>query len=258
MPSALHGSDAEYSIRTLSERERLSVENCFFSKGINIALSLGTTAVIVPQSRVAGATLEDVAVLAEFALGVLAVSGFQPISIVATFNGSICSSALQHIYPQTPNPPAYPKKLIGSAAAKWVNCFFEARHRTGDQLHITADRFVRFLKTNNSRDALVDLCICLESLIESQTEVSFRFGVCLAKISGFEKAEESSVLLSDLYDLRSKVVHGSDYEKAHKHLEPSTTRLRSLARAVLTSYILFMSEHTRKEWNQHLRSSLFA
>lgn len=258
LPTALHGADAEYSIQTLSDRERLSIEDYFFKKEVKISLSPETTAVVVPQSRTANATVEDFAVLVEFALGILSVSGFQAVTIVAVLNASTCSDALQRSYHETPDSPIFPKKLVKAAASTWVRHFFEARQKTKDKLHITADRFVRYLRMNNSRDSLVDLCICLESLIESQTEISFRFATCLAKIAGLKDTEAASDLLSDLYDLRSKVVHGTDATKEHKKVEPSTDKLRLTARAILTAYILYMTEHTKDEWKRYLRSSLFA
>ncbi len=82
--------------------------------------------------------------------------------------------------------------------------------------------------------------------------------MCLAKVSGLKNAEEISELLTDLYDLRSKVVHGSDSTKEHRKVEPNAAKLRLAARAILTAYILFMTEHTKDEWKRHLRSSLFA
>lgn len=258
LPKALHGADVGYSIRTLSDPERLAIEDNLFGKGIKIALSPATTAVIVPQNHTAKATLEDFAVLVEFALGVLTVSGFQAITTVATLSGSNCIGALQRSYQETTEPPTFPKKLVKAAASTWVRHFFAARGRTKDKLHITADRFVRYSRMNNSRDALVDLCICLESLIESHTEISFRFATCLARVSGLKNAEEISYLLSDLYDLRSKVVHGTDSTKEHKKIEPKIVELRLAARAILTVYILYLTEHTKDEWKEHLRSSLFA
>jgi hypothetical protein len=166
------------------------------------------------------------------------------------------SDALRRSYPQPADPPKFAKKLTKAAASTWVRHFFAARRKTKDRLHITADRFVRYSKMNNSRDALVDLCICLESLIESQTEISFRFAMCLAKISGLKSAEETSELLSDLYDLRSKVVHGVDSNKEHKRVEPSAVKLRLAARTILTAYVLYLTEHTKEEWKKHLKSSL--
>jgi hypothetical protein len=190
LPATLHGFDAEYSIRALSDWERLAIEDYFFSKDVKIVLHPETTAVIVPQSQTANATMEDVAVLIEFALGILTVSGFESIAIVAAVSASNCSDALLRPSQGT-TPPTFAKKVVKAAASTWVRHFFTARRNTRDKMHITADRFVRYSKMNNSHDALVDLCICLESLIESQTEISFRFATCLAKIAGLRNAQES-------------------------------------------------------------------
>ena len=87
LPATLLGTDGDYTIRRLSDDERLAIEDHFFRTGVKLALTTPTTAVIVPQ-KVADATLEDFAVLVEFALGVVTVSGFQPVRIVATLNAS--------------------------------------------------------------------------------------------------------------------------------------------------------------------------
>ena len=258
LPETMHGADAEYSIRTLSDRERLGIEDYFSSKDIKIALGSDTTAVIVPQSQIANIAMEDFAVLVEFALGILTVSGFQPVTMVAILNASDCSDALRRPYQGLAEPPRFPKKVFRAAASTWVRHFFAARRKAKDSLHIAADRFVRYSRMNNSRDALVELCICLESLIESQTEISFRFAMCLAKVSGLKNAEETSELLSDLYDLRSKVVHGADSNKEHKKVEPNTAKIRLAARAILTTYILYLTEQTKAEWKKHLKRSLFS
>src|SRR4029077_250541 len=82
LPLALHGVDGEFSIRTLSDRERLSIEDYFFRKQVKVSLSPGTTVVVVPQNQAVNTSMEDFAVLVEFALGILSVSGFQPITTV--------------------------------------------------------------------------------------------------------------------------------------------------------------------------------
>jgi len=260
LPAPMHGTDAEFAIRTLSDRERLTIEDYFSREDLKVTLTPDSTAVVVPQSQAIKATMEDFAVLIECALGILSVSGFQPITTVASLTASGCSEALRRIYPESApqQAPSFPKKIVKAAASTWVRHFFAARRKTKDNLHITADRFVRYSRMDDSRDALVDLCICLESLIESQTEISFRFGVCLAKVSGLQDIEETSELLSDLYDLRSKVVHGADSEKEHKKVKPNAAKLRLTARAILTAYILYLTEHTKAEWQKHLKTSLLA
>jgi hypothetical protein len=193
LPQALHGADGEYSIRTLADRERILIEDFFSQKEIKVSLGPETTAIVVPQSNFINAPLEDFAIQVEFALGILAISGFVPITIAASLNVSSCREVLQRSYQEPSNSPVFPKKLVKAAASTWMHYLFDVRHKAKGNLHITADRFVRYLRQGNSRDALVDLCICLESLIESTTEISFRFACCLAKVSS-QDAEAISEL----------------------------------------------------------------
>jgi hypothetical protein len=255
LPAAIHGTDGDFSIRTLADRERILIEDYFPRKEIKVALAHDATAVVVPQIQLANSVMDDVAVLVEFALGVLSTSGFSPITTVAVLNASTCGDALRRPCQEDTNLPRFPRKLVKAAASTWINHVFTVRQKIKGNLHITADRFVRYLKMNNTRDALVDLCICLESLIESSTEISFRFAVCLAKVSS-KNAEPISDLLSDLYDLRSKVVHGTDFTKEHKKVLPHTDKLRLASRAILTEYVLYMTAHTKEDWKRYLRSSL--
>jgi hypothetical protein len=67
-----------------------------------------------------------------------------------------------------------------------------------------------------------------------------------------------SNLLSDLYDLRSKLVHETDSTKEYRRIEPSVGNLRLAARTILTTHILYATKHTKDEWKKHLRSSPFA
>ncbi len=130
-----------------------------------------------------------------------------------------------------------------------------------DRMHITASRYVRYARSENISDGLMDLCICLESLLDSQFQISFRFGVCLTKLTGEkgQKAEEMATLLSELYDLRSKIAHGDPAAiKMLKQIEPKRAALHMLARRILTTYVFFMSEHLRHEWQSHVRSSIYA
>jgi uncharacterized protein YutE (UPF0331/DUF86 family) len=127
-------------------------------------------------------------------------------------------------------------------------------------MHITADRYVRYARTQHLKDSLLDLCISLESLLDSQTEIAFRFGTCLAKVTGQKgkAAETTAGLLSHLYGLRSKIVHGADPEKELKKIESHLPNLHTIAQVILTKYVLFMSEHSRADWRQHLNALIFA
>jgi hypothetical protein len=256
LPAALHGAEGNCAIRTLADWERLSIEDYFSRKEIKANLDSKTTAVVIPHSLTGNATLRDFALMVEFALGILSVSGFQPVATVAHLNETQCVDAILLSYAGKSGPPAFPKKLVRAAASTWLRVFFETRLKINDRLHVTGDRFVRYLGGDGSPDSLVDLCICLESLIEVNTEIAFRFAVCLSKVAGGSETESNSELLADLYDLRSKVVHGGDATKEHRKVKPNAAKLRSAARTILTAYILYVSKHGKDEWKRHLKRSL--
>lgn len=260
LPKRLHGKDPNFSIKRLSQHERLSIEDRLFEKGIKAALDPSTTAVVVSQASMTGVGSEEFAILIEFALGMVTLSGFLPISMVATFGTSDCLETSQRQSNVSTQNAKFPTKLRRVASIAWMRRFLNARGNTKDKLHITADRYVRYSRSGSSRDALVDLCICLESLLDATTEITFRFGACLAKVTGATgaKAEEVCDLLSDLYNLRSKVVHGADASKEYKKIVAHLGTLHQIARQILTTYVLFLSEHTREDWKKHVRSVLFA
>jgi hypothetical protein len=261
LPKKLHGTSLDCSIRRLSSPERLEIEDHFFKKsGTKTGLDHAKTAIVVSQQLAHGSNTEEFATLIEFAVAILTVSGFQPIEVAAAFNGTTCTDAIRRPPLQRATAPiVFAKSITGIAASAWLLRFFAARRNSLDRMHITADRFVRYSRSGNVNDSLMDLCISLESLLDSQTEVSFRFGTCLAKVTGEKgnEAEETARLLSDLYDLRSKIVHGADATKERRRIEPHVSALRKTARAVLTNYVLFLSENSRAAWKQHLHSLLF-
>jgi hypothetical protein len=257
LPQNLFGEDSGHSIRKLSPEERIAIEDYFFSLGERLTIDAATTAVIVSDGHLSKTTLGEFATLAEFALGVITIDGFSAITITAVLSNNRCGSALMRPTANS-TAPQFPAKLKNNAASTWIRHFFTAKNKSKDGLHVTADRFVRFCKAGSTPDGLVDLCICLESLIESETEIAFRFATCLAKITGDSNAEKLSGMLSDLYSLRSKVVHGAEFSNAHKKLVPNLLQLRLTARTILTKYILHLTEHSKDDWKRHLKSSLFA
>jgi len=261
LPGNLHGKDSEACAQLLSERERLAIEDMFFAGGHRMKVKAGTTAVVTSQGLLDIKASPEYATFVEFALGLLALSGFQSVASVAHFSSDSCILAQRPPTRETPEtPPTFGKSINGLAASQWLRQFFMARRNTEDRMHITADRFVRYLRGRNSGDSLTDLCICLESLLESQTEIKFRFGTCLARVTGKRRgdADQAAELLEDLYDLRSKVVHGDPAAaKLLRKMDAKLATLRSLSRAILTRYVLFMSEHSRADWKKHLRSVMF-
>lgn len=260
MPERLFGKDGDYAIRSLSQAERVQIEDVFFQRGSKLEISPGAAAVIVPQTRSSANQLAEHVTLVEFALGILTTRGFQQIKYIGLATTSSFTDVLQTTATHSTEEPVFAAAVVGTVAVKWIRHFFRAARNTPDRMHITADRFVRYLRAANTTDGLLDLCISLESLLDSQTEIQFRFGACLTKVIGQKgrEAEETAGLLADLYDLRSKLAHGDPAaNKLYRALAPRLPLLRKLGREILTRYVLFMSEHTPEQWKRHLHTAMF-
>ena len=257
LPAALQGSEDGYAVRPLKEDERLYVEDFFFRKERRLTVPSGATAVVIDSAKAHNMPLPDFATFIEFGLSLLTVSGFRPVSLAASIGVGGCHDAIMHAFPDDNSSAKFARGLKPGNSNVWFRTLFRARNNAKDQLHVTANRFVRYSRVQDTPDALLDLCISLESLLDSNTEISFKFSTCLAKLTKGNDAEQLSELLGDLYDLRSKIVHGSDASKAHLKMVPNAAKLRQAARSILTSYILFLNDKTKKEWQAHLRQSLF-
>ena len=108
-------------------------------------------------------------------------------------------------------------------------------------------------------DQLIDTTICLESMIKSTTELSFKFSLFLSFITKDLPAERDECFkkLKDLYDVRSKIVHGEIDNGILKKIE--TIKLNweyyhNLLRSALIYYSLYLSKHTSIEWKKHMLS----
>lgn len=118
------------------------------------------------------------------------------------------------------------------------------------------DRFCRALSRDDKHDRLVDLCISLESLLDGNNELRFRFSQLHAMIgeSNLDRRIEIFKLFTDFYDARSKVVHG-DPNAGGKvaAIELRWPELLGYARKSLAYYLAFLSDNNREEWNQHVK-----
>jgi Apea-like HEPN len=83
--------------------------------------------------------------------------------------------------------------------------------RKDPSLAITIRRFNSALSKSSYEDKVIDITICLESMFNSQTEISFRFSLYNSILAGND-VESSLVLfrlLKKLYAERSNLVHGN-------------------------------------------------
>lgn len=260
-PEYMLGAHTGFSLRPLSTAERISIEDYLFNEGEKVSVADDAQAVVIPDAPSGAIGLINHALVAEFSLALLATSGHPSFQLVTKFEREACSFARLQLANRDNFPRAkFVNSLKNDATAQWLSRCYSAKGNLKDRVHVTANRYVRFARSNDLQDSLLDLCISLESLIDSQTEVSFRFGVCLAKITRAKgpESEEKANLLSQLYDLRSRIVHGDPRSTVMlKKIAPQMPYLRRLAREILTIYLLYMSEHSYEEWKAHVKASLF-
>lgn len=260
LPAKMVGSYSRISLGPLSHTALLSIEDRFFKDGDKWQIPKTSSVIVLPDVSADQKAMHEAALLAEFAMSLITASGHPSIILMAAFSGGACTKAV-FLPPRELPAPAFVDTITGPTAAQWLGrCVLAQKHLT-DRLHITTRRYVRFARSEGDADGLLDLCISLESLLDNQTEVSFRFGVSLVKITG-EKGSlacEMGSLLSGLYDIRSKLAHGDPKAATLiQKLQPQSEFLRRLAKRILTIYILYTSEHSRKEWKQHVQESLYA
>src|ERR1051326_8261062 len=248
MPSSIKSTHGGIAVRQIAESEAISIEDYFFKEGKKQSVPLTANVVQFSNAQLTPTAIEELRILTEFGLSLLTHSGHPTFRLWACFTHATCSSAgAIPPYHIAPPEPRFIETLKGAASAQWLKACNDAKKQLKERFHITAARYVKYAKSNNDPDALLDLSISLESLLDSQTEIAFRFGVCLTKLLNEKGASARSLadLLSDLYNLRSKLAHGDPgAEKAYAKLEPRFGDLRATARRVLVVYVLHANSHT--------------
>jgi len=113
LPKRLHGTSTDCSIRPLSSRERLEIEDQFFRTiGVKSSLDSKTTGIVVSQGLAQGSSTAEYATLIEFVLAIITVSGFGPIKVAATFNGTSCADAVRRPpLRKMVSPPVFSRSL---------------------------------------------------------------------------------------------------------------------------------------------------
>lgn len=261
VPKELHGTESGFAIRPLSVTEVVAIEDQFHHQGEERRIPKGSIAFILPDVPDDSTGISDFVTMVEFACSIVALTGHPSFLAVGIFSKGTCTQ-VHHIPRSTSDSPdiSFVSTLNASGMLQWLRRCLQAQKNLKDRLHITANRFVRFVKSEKIDDALMDLCISLESLLDHQTELSFRFSICLARVIGAKgvQAENIAALLSELYDVRSKLAHGDPSAlKLLRKLEPRISQLNALAKEIMTTYVLFLSEHTREEWKANIHKSLY-
>jgi hypothetical protein len=125
-------------------------------------------------------------------------------------------------------------------------------------VQLTLNKFNSALTRHDMQDRIVDISICLESLIDGQAEVAFKCSLynALTSESDYALREETFRLLSDVYSARSKIVHGETIDadkKPFKSVYSEWDRVLDLAANAVMYYVLYMSvaDNDRQKWSTH-------
>ena len=260
LPRRMHFVHSTAFIRPLASAEANAIEARLLDIGGRYDLQ-GAAWVTVGLIQGDWQKLDELCALMEFGLATLTTAGHPLPRVAAHMSGVSCDRIRILNSPSVSSPsPAFPTRIRSAAASGWIRGCAAARDKVPDRMHITTSRFIRFAKGANVEEGLVDLCISLESLLDAQTEISFRFATCLTLASGLRGADAESAieLLGLLYDARSKIVHGDPAaSKRLAKLRPRLNELRALSVRILTNYVLFLRDNTRKDWEIYLRRGFF-
>jgi hypothetical protein len=87
-------------------------------------------------------------------------------------------------------------------------------------LSIPLGRFHDSYERRNETDKLIDLCIALESLyVRDRDELAYRLALRCAYFLEGDKPAETFRAVKDIYDARSKIVHGTPRQPNDEQLE---------------------------------------
>jgi hypothetical protein len=135
---------------------------------------------------------------------------------------------------------------IGLAIAQDANAYFTIR------------KFNTSLTRSDFYDTIIDSTICLESFVSGNAELNFRLALYTAYITSNNGADrlESFNRIKQLYDIRSKIVHG-DINQASINtitgISQNWSYYHGKIKSALTYYLIYVSNHTRDQWNDHLK-----
>ena len=121
-------------------------------------------------------------------------------------------------------------------------------------------RINSFLTKTDLEDRIIDLTIGLESLIPGKDELRYRFSLYLSFITEKEpvKRLEKFKLFQALYDTRSRIVHGGDFDnqaaKKQKMLTANWDELIRISLSAVNYHLYFLSANEVAKWSEHLQS----
>ena len=127
-------------------------------------------------------------------------------------------------------------------------------------LIITMSRYCAALMNSSYKNRVIDLTICLESLIPGRDELSYRFALYLSLIieNSIIKREENFIKLKNLYTARSSIVHGSsENDKRIKQVNDDWNEFLNFAERCIFYKLMFEYKNLDITWTDHLHALSF-
>lgn len=123
---------------------------------------------------------------------------------------------------------------------------------------LSLDRFSSALHRVQTLDKIIDITICLESLIDGTTELKNRFSLYNAWIAESDPARRHDCfeLLGLLYNARSAVVHGitiseKEYKKKIDPISEKWEEIIKITENALGYYLLYIFQNGVEDWYKH-------
>ena len=239
LPPQYQGAHRDFRIGPLGTAERVEFEDFLFQSGERIKFSAPSFAIWMPGSGTTVQSNRSIILVAEFAFALLTVRGHPKFSYAAVMDGGKCKD-----FQQLPSnlstfaTAKFSSNFKRDGLSQWLYRCLLAHKKNVSHIDVVAHRYVRYSRFLEPADALFDLCVALESLLNAQTEVSFRFGVSLVKLLGLKgsDAQAAADLFGRLYALRSKLAHGApDTQKLLSKMQPDLEKIRNAARNILVA-----------------------
>ncbi len=91
---------------------------------------------------------------------------------------------------------------------------------------------------------LIDLITALESVLGTETEITFRLAFRVAGLLANDDAERRTIFhdVKAFYDTRCKLVHGSALKPKHQMILQNVARLKDYVRRLLTAFVIHASQ----------------
>lgn len=123
---------------------------------------------------------------------------------------------------------------------------FKLRYKRISFAKNALDSYLNSFRASDNAQAYLNLCICLESIIEGTTEISYRIKHHIALLCSDNKESAEIIFnnLNKIYTLRSKIIHGETYSL--EKIEDYLPYLRCLVSRMIIEIILLNVPERKK------------